>query len=687
MPEVDRPIHARVFRIYLDYLRVEKGWTPEKVSALLSELGTSMDRLNDDSSWFALEFADRFYDLIVKETKDPEVAYKAGLFVHRQQFSPVINQMIRAFVNIGAVYKFVSRFAGHFSKAAKLSILSVHGNSATIEAIPEEGIHERSYICQNRRGILAGVPLVFGLPIAEIHESECLHRGGSKCVYGIKWTSKQSHLPIFLMVLLSFAFVLFTRDYFDLTKLALSVGLFDMILMMAFWAHTARKRSIELHDQNVFLDTSLSEIERKNRQLEVVSEISKLTQSLMSPEEMGKTLVTAVCQLLEFDRALLLLTDFNRHVLKVEAYSGFPEKLADLLSQTEFHLSSDNSSGFFVKVVNTKQPILIQNISKVIDKLSPRSQTFAKMLGAKSFVAVPLLDENQSVLGVLAVDYVDTLRQMTIADQDLLMTLGGHLAISIHNAKLLSQLEENLQISRGYSEQQKILRKTFQKFVPTDLAQEIMAGQGGDLFERLLKRVKKRPAAIMFGDIAGFSTITESMEAENVVDLVNTVFSKIEPKISSHQGFVDKFTGDGFIAIFEEPEACLKACAAASDIVKILVEINSELFEKGYPKISLGLGINYGSVILGNVGSVDRLNFTAMGEAVNLAARLESHTRNLGDNSICVSSAIYHRTSERFQWKDLGDVQLKGYRDLTHVFQLLTTSAPSSDKKTENIQS
>jgi class 3 adenylate cyclase len=667
-----------VFRIYLDFLKVEKAWSPERISTFLSQLGTSLPRLSDDSTWFDLDFADRFYEAIVRETGDETVAYHAGLFVHRQSFSPVISQMIRALLKISLVYKFVSRFADHFSKAAKLSVLSAHGNTVTIEAIPAEGVKERAYICENRKGIFSGVPLVFGLPAAVIEESECIQRGDARCLYNIQWKEQRSFLPWILLPAISLALVLIFRSTFTPLTLVCAVGFFNALVISIYLITKAKLQQAELRSQNDFLDKGLSEIERKNKQLEVVGKISRLTQSLMSPSELGQTLVEAVCNLLEYDRALLLLTDFQRQVLEVKAYHGFPQKMKDLLSQTEFRLSSDNSSGFFVKVVNSKQPVLIQDVDKVIQQLSARSQSFAKMLGAKSFVAVPLLDERQNVLGVLAVDYVGSQRQMTIADQDLLMTLGGHLAISLHNAKTLDQLEENLQISRTYSDQQKILRETFQKFVPTDLAHELISGSGGDLFERLLKRVKKRSVAILIGDIVGFSTMTESMPAEDVVDLVNTVFSKLEPKISSHSGFVDKFTGDGFIAVFEDPEGCTKACASAIEMMQALTSINEDLFQKGYPKICFGFGINHGEVILGNVGSVDRLNFTVMGEAVNLASRLESHTRSLGDNTICVSSPVFHRAKEKFQWRDLGSVQIKGYRENIHAYELLVEQSESS---------
>lgn len=674
MREELKPIHARVFRIYLDFLRIKKNWSEDRIVEFLSRLDTSIERLADDGTWYSLEFADRFYESIVRETGDSRIAYDAGLFVHREAFSPVINQMIRTLVRVSLVYKFVSRFAAHFSKAAEFSVVSSGSNTVELQVVPNPGFRERPYVCENRRGLLAGVPMVFGLPPAEINETECVHRGDSRCFYGIKWQQSRSFIPLLTVAILSVAAVFLLSIFMDRATAVVAVSIFSLLSLGGLVSYQSRKQSRELSRQNEFLDQSLREIERKNKQLELVGEISRMTQSLMSPKSLGETLVQNICRLLEYDRALLLLVDSPHGLLKVEAFYGFTKKLQDLLVQTEFRIDADNNSGFFVKVVNSKKPVLIQDVEKVIGQLSVRSQTFAKILGAKSFVAVPLLDQSQSVIGVLAVDYTQEKRQLSIADQDLLMTLAGHLAISIHNAKTLHQIEENLNVTRSYSEHQKILRETFQKFVPTDLAQELLSSEGGDLFSRLLKRVKKRPVSILVADMVGFSTKAEGMQAEDVIDLVNTVFAKVAPIISRNHGFVDKFTGDGFIAVFEEPESCLKACNAATEILKTMTDVNAELLEKNYPTMSLGMGINYGQVILGNIGSVDRLNFTVMGEAVNLASRLESYTRGLSENSICVSSVVYHKVKDSFQWKDLGLIQLKGYREQIHAFELLATT-------------
>jgi len=122
-------------------------------------------------------------------------------------------------------------------------------------------------------------------------------------------------------------------------------------------------------------------------------------------------------------------------------------------------------------------------------------------------------------------------------------------------------------------------------------------------------------------------------------------------------------------------EASLKASHAACELIGQLPSVNVQLHEKKYPSVELGIGINSGNVILGNVGSSNRLNFTVIGDTVNVASRLENHTRALGPNTICTSASVKNQTpADLFIWKDLGHLQLKGIGEGVHAFQLVSNA-------------
>lgn len=678
MRDNEKLFHSRIFRIYLEYLISELKWTGSRIDEFLAKAGVSKDRINDDTTWFDAEFADKFYQTLLEMTGDSQLAYRAGHFVHRESFSPVMHGLIRGLVDVSLVYRLITRFSGHFSKASSFKNISVSGTSAHIESIPKEGFLERPYMCENRRGMLEGIPRIFGLPEASITETECFHKGGTKCSYHLKWEQRSKWIPIFRVAVLSVLL-----SYLSAVALGWKLGgLTGAFSIMGGVLLLLRKRLVEqkeeLLNHNEMLDQMIRKLERKNQELTLVSQIAQLTHSLARPEDLALTLVRNVCQLLNYDRSILLLIDTEKNVLQVKAHHGFSEDLADLLSHTQFSIRADNASGFFIRVVNTKEPLLISDVLGQVDKLSPRSQAFAKKLGTRSFVAVPLMDEQQNVLGVLGVDNTDTGKILSIADQDLLMTLAEHLGIALHNARLLGQLETHLRKVERSSEQQKLLVEAFKKFVPSDLAIEISSSTSTQDFERKIAQVKKRSVSVLFLDVVGFSKAAEGLPPEEVVEILNTALAIWEPIVREYGGFVDKFTGDGFMAIFEEGEYCRRACHSALALVGSMPQVGEALKLKGYQPIEVGIGINFGPAIIGNVGSRDRLNFTVMGEVVNLASRLESYTRKLGSNTICVSAAVRSRIEEGLKWVDLGQIQIKGYSEAVHAFQLLTHStAPS----------
>lgn len=674
-----KPFHSRIFRLYIGYLQDKCDWPDEKIEAFLESLGTSSVRVYDDSTWFDLSFADKFYYRLVEETGDKDLAYHAGLYIKKSAFSATIYYLMRGLVSIGKIYELVSKFTPHFTKAARMEILDLTHEAAIIQSTPSSDIPERPYMCENRRGILQGLPQVFDLPLAQIREIECTHKGGKRCVYHVKWKERSNLRYATISSLLGLTVFGLVNFYFSFVY-ALISGFFVLgisVLLLTVRRLISQGRELALH--NSVLDSAVQDIEKKNRQLELISQISKLTHALTSPEEMSKVVVKSVVDLLEYDRAIFLKVIPELQVLKVVSHFGFEESLQETLKDMEFVIRPDNLSGFFIKVVNTKRPVLIEDVNQEIHKLSSRSQKFAQMLKARSFVAVPIMDRNSEVTGVLAVDYVDGDRKMSISDQDLLMMLADHISIAYYNSHLLSALEDSLKKTKINYEIQENLRSLFQKFIPSDLVSELSRSTDLDYRERVLKTVRKKWVSVLFADIKDFSVLATEFPAEHVVDILNICFGEVTPLISQYRGFIDKFTGDGFMAVFESSESPLDACRAALHIVQVLDVVREKLMAKSYHGIQMGFGIHYGPAILGNVGSDDRLNFTVIGDTVNLASRLESYTRRVGSNTICVSEQVRSFVGDRMSWKDLGQVKLKGFSGKLQVFQLLHpgTSEPS----------
>lgn len=174
---------------------------------------------------------------------------------------------------------------------------------------------------------------------------------------------------------------------------------------------------------------------------------------------------------------------------------------------------------------------------------------------------------------------------------------------------------------------------------------------------------ERRKITVMFLDIRNFTALSEKIAPEKVVQLLNQCFEKLIDVVFKHKGTLDKFTGDGLMAIFGAPfdddQQELHAVSAALEMQDALKELRQKWqADDNHHPIKVGIGINTGFAIVGNIGSNQRMDYTAIGDAVNIAARLESATKDHQAN-ILVSETTYQALSAHFM-KYIGAIQLKG---------------------------
>lgn len=184
-----------------------------------------------------------------------------------------------------------------------------------------------------------------------------------------------------------------------------------------------------------------------------------------------------------------------------------------------------------------------------------------------------------------------------------------------------------------------------------------------------------REVAILFSDIRGFTALSEGRPPSEVIGLLNRYLTIMSAVIDAHSGVVDKFEGDAIMALFGAPirtdADTDHAFEAALAMVKALDQLNGEFRGQGLPELSIGIGINTGPVVAGNVGSPNRLNYTAIGDAVNLASRLEGLTKEAGyEARIIVSDASLERAKMAYRTRPLGEVMVKGKSRIVKIHAL-----------------
>lgn len=235
--------------------------------------------------------------------------------------------------------------------------------------------------------------------------------------------------------------------------------------------------------------------------------------------------------------------------------------------------------------------------------------------------------------------------------------------------KRVEEIEQaNIKL-HSLTEKQKKTLDLFIKYVPESVVRKALS----DTIEDIKEGVKLE-AALLFCDIRGFTRIAEKLNPNEVVRILDTYYSKMADVIKTHNGIITQFIGDEIFVTFgapipiKDPEISSAYCAI--EMIEKLNEINSELKDILSEKFTVGIGLNYGPIIAGNLGSDDRLTYAITGDAVNTAKRIESLTSNLAD-TILISESVYKKAKALFSAKLWGEVSVKGKEKKIMVYQLL----------------
>ncbi len=200
-------------------------------------------------------------------------------------------------------------------------------------------------------------------------------------------------------------------------------------------------------------------------------------------------------------------------------------------------------------------------------------------------------------------------------------------------------------------------RTIFQRYVPNDVIEQFFRNPESMLVG------ENRMLAILFSDIRAFTTISEKMSPDLLVDSLNKYFSLMVEAVMNHHGTVDKYIGDAIMAIFGAPlrrsDDPTQAAEAAFDMLDALTRFNHDQDERGQPEFKIGIGLNYGLVTVGNIGTEKKLDYTVIGDPVNVASRLEGLTKRY-DTPLIVSETVHARLPPGSFSRMLDRVQVKG---------------------------
>jgi len=246
----------------------------------------------------------------------------------------------------------------------------------------------------------------------------------------------------------------------------------------------------------------------------------------------------------------------------------------------------------------------------------------------------------------------------------LMEIVGVYLGITMQ--RFLAEERERLRI-----------RKAFESYVAPAVVQEMLKHP-----EALRLGGERRVISVLFTDIRGFTTMSEHLDPEGVVKLLHDFLNPMSNIIIDQGGTIDKYMGDAIMALFgaplEQPDHARQACRAALQMEDTLEELNRQWAKQGRPPLRIGVGVNTGPVAVGNMGSDRLFDYTAIGDNVNLASRLEGLTKYYGTN-ILISQATAGALENGFILRDVDRVKVKGKAQASDIFEVMGEGEPDPE--------
>lgn len=264
--------------------------------------------------------------------------------------------------------------------------------------------------------------------------------------------------------------------------------------------------------------------------------------------------------------------------------------------------------------------------------------------------------------------------------QNLYLYLGLGLDLPLASGLALVVLALIANIALGYlveGRSRRRLVRRFSSYVPPQVVRQML-----DAPERYDMQAQTRELTVMFCDLRGFTRIAESMPPAQLQALLFDLFGRISQTIIDHEGTIDKYMGDCVMAFWGAPVAsdihARKAVEAALDIGHTLERFNAERLTAGLPPIRAGIGLNTGLMAVGNMGTAQRRAYTVMGDAVNLAARLEGLTSSYGVDILAGEGTRRHPSTADYLWQELDRVRVRGRQTTTTIHTVRGLAAEAS---------
>jgi adenylate cyclase len=433
---------------------------------------------------------------------------------------------------------------------------------------------------------------------------------------------------------------------------------------------TIRTSALDLHqlqeEPQLLALTSAKEFATPSelRSLEVLYEVGMSLARSQSVEEVSAAAVELLFKLEEVQRATVMLWNENRasfqeaelHLRggrRIASESGRYDPRTLVMSRTILN-----------KVRQENRPLLIRDAKT---EAALRSSVSIVSAGIQAAFCSPLSCQGR-FLGVLYADNLARPDAFSEADFRTFTAIAAQTGLALGNAIASKEL-----VAR------EVERRALKAYLPPQVANLILASDGSIDLSGTLQEV-----TVLFADIRGFTQIAERMDAREVVQMLNELFTTMTEVIFRCEGTVDKFIGDCIMALFGAPLASERsadqALSAAIAMQKLAMRLNASRSAVGLAEMHIGIGLHTGPAVVGNIGSADRVQYTAIGDTVNVASRLVSRAE---PDQIVVSEAFRNALSRADHLDLIGETELRGRQRKLNIYSVKWADVPASANPSE----
>jgi class 3 adenylate cyclase/CheY-like chemotaxis protein len=377
------------------------------------------------------------------------------------------------------------------------------------------------------------------------------------------------------------------------------------------------------------------ELQRRVNELNALYNVGKSVTSVTDMSQLMPHIVQAAAQVTRAEEVQLCLLDNGRVICRAHKPRNSASSRA-----ADFEITDP----VVAHVLKTKQAIAIgpEQMQKNPNPQRPHSAAYAPLV------------MNDQVLGVLGVmNYQSNAVTFSTHDSALLSALSDYAAIAMVNSRNFTALQR--------SKDQ--VQDTFERFVPPSVVQQAITNP-----QDVRLGGKRQVVSVLFADIRGYTAWSENASPEKVVETLNHYLELAAGVILGWEGTLDKFLGDGLMAVFNAPEGqpdhVHRAVDAALAIIKAAQEVNNQ---HGY-QLSYSIGVNTGEAVVGYIGTSRALNYTAIGDTINLAKRLQE---SAAPGQILVDESVVKALGTQIQARPLGELKVKGRKNPAFAYELI----------------